>query len=195
MINAGPLWVCDTCVLIDILTDDPLYRSALASLKSKRANGEITMAVSEITVAECCKIYQKHQKDPIDVFNLVERYLAGPHIRRLPVTAAVSAKAAALIRLYRLGTCDAVIVATALAHNAEGIITRDSASLCKPLKSRTPPAALPKHNDVVGTWPDETEVVDEIKALNVQVISAPTVVPTVTQVGGSAATTASQPNS
>mgnify|MGYP002783782018 CR=1 FL=1 len=171
MNSSAPLWVCDSCTLIDILTGDKRYANALAPVKRARAEKHIILGVSEITVAECCRLTldSASKRCPTVV---VEEYLADENSRRFPVTASVSARANALIRLFRLETCDAIIVATALLHKASKLITRDNSTICKRIRknqnlpgsvSESKGTAKPIYDDSV----DESGVLEELQALEI----------------------------
>ncbi len=53
-----PIVVFDTCVLIGMLTRDPQYASA-GQYDADRKVGQLVIAVSEITIAEACKLTSK----------------------------------------------------------------------------------------------------------------------------------------
>lgn len=139
-ISEPPLVLCDSCLMIDMVNPASAFAHLVQPIKDKRAQGQITLGLSEITMAECCKLVSTKGL-LIDTYSLIEAYFSGDHYRRFPVTPPVSAYAAVLIRRYDLDCCDAVVLATALVHGAKAFYTRDKESLCKKLrKSRTHPA-------------------------------------------------------
>lgn len=158
-----PLVVCDTCVFIDVMTADGADRAIIdEAFLNDAKSGLLRVVVSEVTVTETNRL--KSEED--DVLALVEGFLANVYMRRMPVTPAVSWRASTLIRHFKLDTCDALIVATALAHGAHRLYTRDEHSLCKKIRaSQNVPCklvALPKPSP---RFPDEKQVIEEVKSL------------------------------
>jgi len=111
----------DTVVFINLLTGVGNDAKLLDPLLKQGDMGALEIVVSEIVVAESCRI-----DGDIDPETTIRDFLANPFIKRKPVTPVVSAKAAELIREYDFETCDAIIVATAILNNCETLYTRDN---------------------------------------------------------------------
>ena len=166
MAEMGPLVVCDSCVFTDLVTFDPRYLPATSKIHSDAKAGLIRLAISELTVAECCKLTSG--KTGKDVVAIVEGYLANPFASRFPLTPPISARAAVLIRVFNLETCDAVIVATALMHKAKTFYTRDTDSICKRLrKSQKLPITLVGAPRPKPTCDDEEATFNELDAIEI----------------------------
>ncbi len=168
--------VCDSCVFMCMVTGDKDQRALFDSqFMNDAKNGVLSIYISEVTVAECCKLTYAGIEDGkrIDVFSKVEAFLANEYMRRLPVTPDVSRYAATLIRLYSLETCDALIVGTALSHKSLKLFTRDTSSLCKKLrKSQIAPASLngARTSQPVKAGPmfaDEKETIERLSVLDI----------------------------
>lgn len=169
MADFQPIAVCDTCVFIDLMTGDDDDRAALDKVFFNDAkSGLLRVGVSEVTVAETARLKSKDD----DVLSLVEGFLANAYMRRMPTTPAVSWRASVLIRFFKLETCDAIIVATALTHDARTFYTRDEDSLCKRIRSsQNAPRTLKNLPKPDARFPSENEVLDELDKLQIVPLS------------------------
>ena len=172
-INEPPLVFCDSCLMIDIINPNSAFAHLVLPIMELRAQKKITIGLSEITMAECCKLVSI-KGESIDTYSLLEAYFSGDCYRRFPVTAPVSAYAAVLIRRYDLDCCDAVILATALVHRAKQFYTRDEKSLCKKLRKRTHPAKVKdkaRADTRPHTFKDEQEVYERLGTIDIVELS------------------------
>lgn len=107
-------------VLVDLLSKTGRFYAPAKHLVKDAELGQCEIVVSEVTVAEASKL-----DGAPNVPDLVEGFLANKYIRRFPVTSSVSAEASRLIREYDLETCDALIMATAIIHEAKTLYCHD----------------------------------------------------------------------
>jgi len=162
-----PRIVCDTSVFIDILTANAEQLVIIdGAFLNDAKSGVAQMVVSEITVAETSKLVASSGP----VADAVDGFLANTYIRRAPVTPAVSVRAASLVRLFQLDTCDALIVATALVHKATKLVTRDH-DINKKIRSKQ---HLPK--EIKGLVATPSERMDTIvlgELVNLEIVCPP----------------------
>lgn len=173
MPSSLPIVFLDTCTLIGLLTGDADYVTCAGPYEADAKASNLTLAVSEITIAESCKLMSKHG---VYQHDKVQRFLANDYTRRFPATGSVSERAASLIRLFGLDTCDALIIATAMVQGARAIVTRDTNSMCKKVRgSQKSPSELKADATVVNTDFDHGEiektVLDELTRLQFIVVT------------------------
>ena len=117
----------DSCVLIDALQKDPKWFPELRPMYRAALAGRLSILVSEVCVAEVCKLNAISQVGlPIDIAKRkIELFYQQAFVIRRPADRREASMAAALIRDHGLDTCDAIIVATASIHRAAALFTRD----------------------------------------------------------------------
>lgn len=118
--SSSSRYLLDSSIWIDAIVGDTLIARAVQPLFDDAEKGQLQLLVSEVSVAEISRL----DGGP-DVREMVDSFLANKYILRLPTTAAVSSKASSLIAEYALETCDAIIIATAMVHDAYVAYTHD----------------------------------------------------------------------
>lgn len=131
----NPLIAWDTMVLINAVEGDaipppdpaksrwadiePMYRDA--------ERGKVGILISEISIAEACKVrcVRDGAVTTDEAERMVREFLDNRYVERRPADRRESMLAAELVRTHHLETCDALIVATALIHDAKALYTRD----------------------------------------------------------------------
>lgn len=117
----GALVVVDSAPIIYILEGHRVYAQRFRPLFDRQANGELTFAITTITLAEVLT-------GPLGAGNesLAERYRAVLESWYVVELSAQIAMSAARLRAStKLRLADAVQVASALAINAEALVTHD----------------------------------------------------------------------
>ena len=142
----------DTMVLIAMVIGDEAKgeEQALAQVSTYLAEqaekGQYKLLISEVTVAECCKL---QDSSGLPDYTAVDAFLASGIFVRRPVVRAVSHRARSLIENCNLDACDAMILATGLEHGADLIYTHDGEMRKKLRKRQKPPATEPTKIDGV----------------------------------------------
>jgi predicted nucleic acid-binding protein len=111
----------DSAPIIYLLEDHPRFAQRFAGLFEAEESGEISIALSTITIAEVLAGPFKHRQDA-----LAGRYaktLAGYEV--VPVSAEIAVSAARLRARYSLKLPDALQLATALDIGAHALVTHD----------------------------------------------------------------------
>lgn len=86
--------------------------------------GKIRLLISEVTITEVCKgVSQKKPKN--EVIQKIVEFFENDFIERCPVDDRVSMLAGSIIRDHGTGTCDAMILASAIVFVASQFYTRD----------------------------------------------------------------------
>jgi predicted nucleic acid-binding protein len=123
-----PRIALDSCVLIDLLDPKSALHPDVLPVYQDALLGKLEILVSEISVAEVCKIstmISSGRMTPEEATKFVGDFFDNKFVLRRPVDRRESLLAADTIRNHNLETCDAIIVATAVIHNARILYTRD----------------------------------------------------------------------
>jgi predicted nucleic acid-binding protein len=129
----------DTTVIIDALEGEALEARAdgnapsapwwpeIKPIYNNAEQGNLEIVVSEVSVAEACKItsVQAEGVSIEDAESMVQEFFDNEFIIRVPADCLESELAARFIRDHKLETCDAIIAATALIHEADTLYSRD----------------------------------------------------------------------
>jgi predicted nucleic acid-binding protein len=125
----------DSNVLIDAIQKDVKWWPEIRAVYKDALLSEIKIVVSEISIAEVCKLNGMATSGipAQEIIKKISLFFQNPFIERRPVDRRESIFAAELIREFNLETCDAVIAATASLHSSI-LYTRDG---LKPKKGKT----------------------------------------------------------
>ncbi|HWE95692.1 MAG TPA: type II toxin-antitoxin system VapC family toxin [Tepidisphaeraceae bacterium] len=123
----------DSVVLLDAIQKTPLWWPDLRPTYRAALEGRISILVSEISIAEVCKLNdeEKSGMSRVDAVKKINLFFQNSFIDRRPADRREAILAAELIRSLNLDTCDALIVATASIHGAIAMYTRDGLKLRK----------------------------------------------------------------
>lgn len=120
-LSDGALVLVDSAPIIYILEAHPKLAARFEPLFARQERGEIAFAVSGVTVAEVLTGPFGSREE-----GLVRRYRAVlDSWQVVPLTSDIAESAARLRARYRLRLPDAIQVASALAVNAEALVTHD----------------------------------------------------------------------
>ena len=125
MTDVTVLIAWDTCVVLDAIKDDAAWSPHIQPVIDDAEEGKVRILVSEVTVAEACKLSKDADEDVEECARLINAFFDRLFIERRPVDRRVSEKAAELIRNHNIYACDAMILATAIIHRARILYTRD----------------------------------------------------------------------
>lgn len=118
---AGALLLIDSAPIIYTLEANERFAARFAPLFQRHANGEIALAVSTVTIAEVLTGPLKAGEEA-----LAKRYRAALESWQVvDLTADIAESAARLRALYALKLPDAIQLASALAINADALVTHD----------------------------------------------------------------------
>lgn len=108
----------DTNIFIYFLEDHPRYGMWCASLFEQIERGQHAAVTSTVTLLELLVQPYRDQKDDLarKIFALTSTY---PKFEWVPLTMSLADRAAELRARYRLGTPDAIQLATAIGYHAE----------------------------------------------------------------------------
>jgi predicted nucleic acid-binding protein len=130
-----PLIAWDTMVLINAIEGEgaPLgpkgenYWADIEPMYTDAENGKVRILVSEIVIAEASTVraVRDGKVTTDEAERMIREFLNNRFIMRRPADRRESILAADLVRKHRLETCDALIVATALIHDAAVLVSRD----------------------------------------------------------------------
>lgn len=139
----------DSNILIDAIQKDPKWWPEIRPVYRSALEGKVDIVVSEISVAEVCKLNAATAAgmSPDDVIKKIRLFFQNMFIQRRPADRRESALAAELIRDLNLDTCDAIIAATASIHQATVLYTRDG------LKQRKNKTSLLQCDGKIGEPP------------------------------------------
>lgn len=118
---AGALVLVDTAPIIYTLEANPQFAPHFAPLFERHAQGEVVLAVTTVTIAEVLT-------GPLGAGEeaLARRYRATLETWQVvDVTTDIAASAARMRATYRLMLPDAIQLASALAINAEALVTHE----------------------------------------------------------------------
>jgi predicted nucleic acid-binding protein len=123
-IPAGALVTVDAAPIIYYLENHPKFAAHFAPWFEAAAAGEIQLILSTITLAEIVT-------GPLQLGNelLAAQYeqVLGASCTVVPVTQQIAMQAARLRAAHGLRLPDAMVVATAIAHGAQALLTHDKA--------------------------------------------------------------------
>jgi len=124
----------DSSVILDAVEQNPPWWKDVEPIYDDAAAGRLEIIVSEISVAECCRLKSLLASGvPLSVaMGKLRKCFNNAFIIRAPVTQIESEMAAEICRDHNLETCDAIIVATACVHKCEALYTRDGTKKRKP---------------------------------------------------------------
>jgi predicted nucleic acid-binding protein len=121
---AGQKIALDTMVFIYAFEEHPVYLSLLRALFSALEKGDFEAITSTVTITECLTLPYRQKN-----FGLAAQYMVlfrnFPHLTAVPVTDEVAERAALLRARYKIGTPDALQLATALVSRAAILLTND----------------------------------------------------------------------
>lgn len=121
LLAPGALVLVDSAPIIYVLEANARFAARFAPLFQRHAQGEIELAVSTITIAEVLTGPLKAGEEA-----LAKRYRAALEAWRVvEVTADIAESAARLRGAFGLKLPDAIQAASALAINAEALVTHD----------------------------------------------------------------------
>jgi predicted nucleic acid-binding protein len=117
----------DSCAILHLLWETPQWYPHVRVIYDDAVAGNIVIVVSEISVAEVSRLEVQGGKvlTPEEQARIISQFFHQPFIERRTVTSRESVFAASLIRKYDVGTCDAVIAATAALAGAGTLYTTD----------------------------------------------------------------------
>ena len=120
------IFAFDTCTVAHLLAAGP-WAPQIEPIYQMAVKGKVLIVVSEITIAECCKLkYADGTEIPIvDAKTTIGGFFQRKFVDRRQVTDRESWLAAEYKRLHSFKTCDAIIAATAAIAGAESLITTD----------------------------------------------------------------------
>jgi predicted nucleic acid-binding protein len=118
---AGALLVLDSAPIIYLLEDHPRYRRRFEPIFDSHAAGHVRFAVTTITIAEVLtgplgageEVLARRYRSILESWQVID------------LDAGIAESAARLRGLFRLKLADAVQVASAIAINADALVTHD----------------------------------------------------------------------
>lgn len=144
----------DSCVTLDALLGNEHWPD-LKPVYDDASRGKIEILISEVTVAEACRLRKNNATPITDEAETIKRFFDKSFFKRIPVTSAESELAADFIREHNLEACDAIIAATACEHDAVVLFTRDGDK-----KRRASQPSLLKCDGLLGKPPLQIKVPD-----------------------------------
>ncbi len=115
----------DTMVLIYFIEQNQQYAPIVRAIFSKAAEGDIQYHISVVSFMEVMTGFYKMQ-DALEIEKAQFFFKNYPGIHYETITENIADKGALLRAKYGFKTPDALILATAMAHNAEIFITNDA---------------------------------------------------------------------
>lgn len=116
----------DTCIWIYHFAEHPEIIELTRGLLTAAQSGTCEAVVSDLSLLEI--LVHPLTLDRTEVADEYETLLINfPHLHLVPISRDILVKAARLRARYRLRTPDAIIVATAIQHNATRVVTNDTA--------------------------------------------------------------------
>tara|TARA_R110002095_G_scaffold34946_2_gene33089 strand:+ start:490 stop:1101 length:612 start_codon:yes stop_codon:yes gene_type:complete len=122
-----PIYALDTCIVIDAIQEHRKWGPEIEPVLSDAQAGLVRILVSEITVAEACKLTKGDlsEEERANQVRAIDEFFRNSYILRRAVTSRESNLAAKLIREHNIDTCDSIIAATSLLHGATCLYTHD----------------------------------------------------------------------
>lgn len=114
----------DTSPLIFYIEEHAIYATLLDPFFEAVKEGQIQLVTSTVTLLEVL-VHPLKNKDESLAHKYNDILLTSPNIETIPVTPAIAQVAAELRATNNLRTPDAILLATALNHNAEAFLTND----------------------------------------------------------------------
>jgi predicted nucleic acid-binding protein len=120
----------DSCSILHFLTENPLWYKPLRAIYDDAFAGNLIIVVSEVSVAEVNRLDLQGGKPltPVQSAQLISNFFRHSFIERRGLTSRESEFASTLSKLHDLGTCDALIAATAVYAGADTLYTTDGCS-------------------------------------------------------------------
>jgi predicted nucleic acid-binding protein len=117
----------DSCSVLHLLMETPVWYPHLRPLYDGAFAGRTGIVISEVSVAECLRLDCQGGKAlaPHESAAIISQFFHQPFLVRRGVTSRESLFAGKLIRMHDIGTCDALIAATAIFAGAEILYTTD----------------------------------------------------------------------
>ncbi len=114
----------DTSILIYFVQDHPRYGATCASLFERIERKRLDAMTSTVSLLEALVQPYRLQDERLaeKFYGLLSTY---PQLQWVPLTVEVADRAAELRARYRLGTPDAIQIASALIHGATGLLGND----------------------------------------------------------------------
>src|SRR4051794_25321718 len=103
----------DSCVILDALDPASQWHAEVMPMYNDALMGKIEIVVSEISVAEVCKLTEmitSGRVTPGDAITMIQHFMNHPFIQRRPADRRETALAAEFTRDHNLETCDSIIV-------------------------------------------------------------------------------------
>ena len=117
----------DSCSILHHLTQNAVWDQFISPFFADAFSGHHDILISEISIAECSRLESvgANKLSAAESVKLLNGFFRNSFIRRRGITSRESEFAADLIRQHSLGTCDALIAATAVYAGAEILYTSD----------------------------------------------------------------------
>jgi predicted nucleic acid-binding protein len=127
MANKAEIVCWDTVVVISYLGKHETRYNEILPMIDKAERDELFIVVSEITVAEACKLDNLTPQGVTigEQVGLIEDWFGQPYVISRIVDRPVARLAAQIQRNYKSKTCDAIILATAILNRADIVYTYD----------------------------------------------------------------------
>jgi predicted nucleic acid-binding protein len=125
-----PLIAFDSCTIIHLLAETPTWYRHVKAIYDDALTGKHMIVISEVTVAECQRLEAVGGKKVThdESARMIAQFFNRPFIVRRGLTSRESVLAGQLIRTHGVGTCDALIAATAVFAGAKTLYTTDGCS-------------------------------------------------------------------
>ena len=117
----------DSCAILHLLWETPQWYPHVRAIYDDGVAGNVEIVVSEISVAEVSRLEAQGGKplSPDEQARIISQFFRHLFIDRRGVTSREAEFATRLIRRHNIGTCDAVIAATAALAGADTLYTTD----------------------------------------------------------------------
>jgi predicted nucleic acid-binding protein len=123
-IATGSLVFLDTAPVIYYIERDKTYFKPLEEFFGRVDRGDLTVATSAISLAECL-YYPYKNNDSRLVRAFTRRLVTGQNVRFVPITADIANHSAQLRATHNLGFADAFQIATAIVAGCDIFLTND----------------------------------------------------------------------
>jgi predicted nucleic acid-binding protein len=120
-----PIVAFDSCTILHLLCQTPAWYPHVKAIYEDAMSGRLRIVVAEVSIAECTKLKPIGSIPVEATAPIIEQFFNRSFIIRRGITSRESALAASLIATYGLGTCDALIAATAAYADAHTLYTTD----------------------------------------------------------------------
>jgi predicted nucleic acid-binding protein len=120
----------DSCSILHLLSKTPAWYPHVRRIYDDAVASKLMIVVSEVSIAECSRLEVTGAPalPPADQAHLISLFFHNTFIIRRPLTSRESEFAATLVRDNAIGTCDALVAATAVFAGATTLYTTDGCS-------------------------------------------------------------------